>query len=150
LEATALLFVAYTGYGRVATLGEEIKNPARNIPKAVIATLALSFILYVTVAGVALSRVDGSGFYELTVESSAPLERIAALSGLPIIANLLAIGAITALLGVLLNLILGVSRVVFAMGRKRDLPDIFTRISVRSHVPTWSVLATGVLILVLV
>src|SRR5690606_37349219 len=50
LHGTALMFVAYTGYGRIATLGEEMREPGRNIPRAIIATLALSLLLYVSVA----------------------------------------------------------------------------------------------------
>jgi len=149
-EATALMFVAYTGYGRVATLGEEITDPVRNIPKAVIITLALSFGIYMCVAVVSIGAVGAEFFYSGTIGDAAPLKVIATSLGNPVVANLLALGAMTAMLGVLLNLVLGLSRVIFAMGRKADLPEFFAKIERRNHAPVLAILASGVVILGLV
>lgn len=149
-EAAALMFVAYTGYGRIATLGEEIHNPVRNIPKAITATLALSFLIYMLVAIVAVGAAGAERFYTATVNEAAPLEVIATLVGHPWIANVLAIGAMTAMLGVLLNLVLGLSRVVFAMGRKGDLPSFFSRVEPKHGTPIVGILTSGAIILALV
>jgi basic amino acid/polyamine antiporter, APA family len=149
-EAAALMFVAYTGYGRIATLGEEIADPVRNIPKAVIITLAISFALYLAVATVSIGVVGPSNFYNATIEETAPLEVIASIGGQPLVARILAVGAITAMLGVLLNLLLGVSRVIFAMSRKDDLPPFLASISRTSNIPHRSVMLTGGIILLLV
>lgn len=148
-EATALLFVAYTGYGRIATLGEEIKDPVRNIPKAISLTLTLTFFFYIAVAAVSLAAVGPGSFYELTVETAAPLEGVSRLMGQPLAARLLGVGAITAMLGVLLNLVLGISRVVYAMGKKGDLPALFASVEKRFQVPFWAIIFTGLVILCL-
>jgi APA family basic amino acid/polyamine antiporter len=116
--ATALVFVAYTGYGRIATLGEEVREPARTIPRAIVITLLATLVLYVLVAGAAIGRAGAPALAAATHSTSAPLEVIAPGWVQPIVA----VGAITAMLGVLLNLVLGISRVVLAMARRKDLP----------------------------
>lgn len=150
LEAAALLFVAYTGYGRIATLGEEIHDPVKNIPRAIIATLAISFLLYMLVAVVSVGAVGAERFYSATTEEAAPLEVIASLSGHPWAGGILAIGAMTAMLGVLLNLVLGLSRVVFAMGKRGDLPALFGKVEPRHKTPLAGVILSGLVILALV
>ena len=123
--ATALMFVAYTGYGRVATLGEEVKNPKIFIPRAIIATLIVSAILYVAVGLVAVGCVGADNLAQVAESQATPLEFTARTIGTPGLGTIVAIGACTSMLGVLLNLILGLSRVVFAMGKKGDLPPMF-------------------------
>lgn len=126
LHATALMFVAYTGYGRIATLGEEIRDPARNIPIAIIVTLVVTAVLYIAVVAVGVGVAGAADFYQATTEQAAPLEVIARGFGegpwTRAVVVLVSVGAITAMLGVLLNLILGLSRVALAMGRRGDLP----------------------------
>ncbi len=140
LHATALMFVAYTGYGRVATLGEEVRDPRRTIPRAIVATLVVTMLLYVAVGYVAVASVGSVRFAELTVTTAAPLEAIAQTFGVPGLGLLLAVGAITAMLGVLLNLILGLSRVLLAMGRRGDMPRAVARIDPRSATPAIAVI----------
>jgi len=123
-EACALLFVAYTGYGRVATLGEEVTEPARTIPRAVGVTLLFSFLIYVAVAAAALGAV-GLGF---GAGSGAPLEDVARAVGPGWLVPALSLGATAAMVGVTLNLVLGLSRVVLAMGRRGDLPAGLARL----------------------
>lgn len=120
LHAAALMFVAFTGYGRIATLGEEVLEPARTIPRAIIATLTISTLLYVGVAAVAVG-VAGSENLQAATKAAAPLE-VVARDFQYRVHWLVAIGAMTAMLGVLLNLLLGLSRVLFAMGRRGDMP----------------------------
>lgn len=146
LEASALMFVAYTGYGRIATLGEEVRHPRRIIPRAIIITLGASMLLYIGVGlvGVGAGGVEGFGIAGAT--NAAPLERVAALFGIPGVAPLLALGAITAMLGVLLNLILGLSRVALAMGRRGDLPASFGRLDASGSTPFVATIAVGLVI----
>jgi APA family basic amino acid/polyamine antiporter len=146
LHATALMFVAYTGYGRVATLGEEIRNPSKNIPRAIIATLVITMTVYVTVAFVAVGTVGASQLAMATSQTAAPLEFVAKAAGAPTVAWLVALGAITAMLGVLLNLVLGLSRVVLAMARRGDLPASFAELTSDSPSPRRAVLLVGGLI----
>ncbi len=145
LEASALMFVAYTGYGRIATLGEEITEPRRNIPKAILITLLLSAALYGAVGlVVALYPEAWSG-----MAASAPLETLAETWDNPLVAGAVTIGAVTAMVSVLLNLILGLSRVLLAMGRQGDMPPVFGRLSGPKASPRAAVIAVGVLIAVL-
>ncbi|KTD24758.1 amino acid ABC transporter system permease [Legionella lansingensis] len=145
--ATALMFVAYTGYARIATLGEEVKNPRRFIPRAIVITLIISALLYITVGSVAVGSVGASRLAAVTQSRATPLEIAATSIGTPGLSKLVALGACTAMLGVLLNLILGLSRVVLAMGRKRDLPPLFGHVSEEGRVPSAAVIGIGVVII---
>lgn len=149
-HAAALMFVAYTGYGRIATLGEEVREPARTIPRAIIVTLLTTMLLYTAVAIVAVGVAGAGTFATITADTSAPLELIAASYGIPGGGLLLGIGAITAMLGVLLNLILGLSRVLLAMGRRRDMPLAVARVSKTGRTPEVAVVTVGVLVAILV
>lgn len=145
LRATALLFVAFTGYGRIATLGEEVKAPSRTIPRAILVSLLLTSLLYSGVAAALLERLpslSGGAPGALT----APLVEVAASLPLPWLAPVVQVAAGTALIGVLLNLLLGLSRVVLAMARRRDLPERLARLDERGDSPRRAVLATGGLI----
>ncbi len=146
LHATALMFVAYTGYGRIATLGEEVREPRRTIPRAIIATLVLSMALYVAVGFVAIGAVGAGPFAAATAETAAPLEVVAHSLSVPGARWILAAGAMTAMLGVLLNLILGLSRVFLAMGRRGDMPRALAGLDDSGTTPRLAVLLTGAVI----
>ncbi len=151
LHASALMFVAYTGYGRIATMGEEAREPRKTIPKAMIVCLILTMLLYIAVAVVGIGAVGADVLGNATGQAkAAPLEvavRSVAGSGGAVV---LAIGAMTAMLGVLLNLILGLSRVLLAMGRRRDMPRILARLNQQQTTPYWAVLVVGGAIALLV
>jgi APA family basic amino acid/polyamine antiporter len=151
LQASALMFVAYTGYGRIATMGEEAKNPRVTIPRAMIVCLLLTMSLYITVAvvGIGAVGVDILGSQNQQIKT-APLEaavRSVAGSGASVV---LAIGAMTAMLGVLLNLILGLSRVWLAMGRRSDAPRFLARLNQQQTTPHYAVILVGATIALLV
>ncbi|MCP9293472.1 MAG: APC family permease [Planktothrix agardhii LY1] len=149
LQATALMFVAYTGYGRIATMGEEVKHPEKTIPQAIIITLLISMLLYL---GVALVAVGVLGSQELSLASltAAPLEQVANKFALPGSSLVITLGAMTAMLGVLLNLILGLSRVVFAMGKRHDMSRVLAQLNSTQTTPTFAVIAVGIAIALLV
>jgi APA family basic amino acid/polyamine antiporter len=138
-HATALIFVAYTGYGRIATLGEEVRDPARTIPRAMIVTLAATLVLYLAVITVAVGTLGAAG-----LATAAPLEAVAATFALPEVRHVVAFAAVTAMIGVLLNLLLGLSRVVLAMARRDDLPPALA--TVHRDSPRRATIATGVVI----
>lgn len=146
LQACALMFVAYTGYGRIATMGEEVREPRRNIPRAIIAVMIASALLYTAVGLGAVGAYGAASLGAATGKEAAPLETVLRALGHPAAALVVAVGAMTAMLGVLLNLILGLSRVVLAMGRRNDLPETFARIDRRGSTPTVAVIAVGVLV----
>jgi len=145
-QAVGLMFVAYTGYGRIATLGEEVKSPRKTIPIAVIATLGISMLLYFLVAMAALRNVDADTFSEFSRQGAAPLAMIALRFEFPGLAALMMVGALTAMLGVLLNLLLGLSRVLQAMGRRRDMPHGLSWVSQSTGVPWTATIAIAILI----
>jgi APA family basic amino acid/polyamine antiporter len=149
-HATALIFVAYTGYGRIATMGEEVRDPERVIPRAIVIALLACMALYIAVTLTAVGNVGAETLATITLDTSAPLEVIAAGFGLPGSGWLLTIGALCALLGVLLNLILGLSRMMLAMGRRRDMPVAVARVSKSGRTPEIAVVTVGVLIALLV
>ncbi|MEX1096055.1 MAG: APC family permease [Planctomycetales bacterium] len=146
LEACALMFVAYTGYGRIATLGEEIHEPRRSIPRAIVVTLLVTMVLYVSVGMVGVAAVGAEGFATTRTTPAAPLQVAARQFDVPGAATAVAIGAITAMLGVLLNLILGLSRVLLSMGRRRDMPALFGTVAGASSTPLPAVVAVGLAI----
>ncbi|KTD61847.1 APC family permease [Legionella spiritensis] len=143
LYATALMFVAYTGYGRIATMGEEVKEPASTIPKAIILTLIVSAVIYILVAVVAIGSVGSTQLATVTESRATPLEIAASTMNRPGVVILIAVGACTAMLGVLLNLILGLSRIVLAMGRQQDLPEPFAVVSNKHRTPVAAVIGIG-------
>jgi len=143
--ATALMFVAYTGYGRIATMGEEVKSPERTIPRAIVLTLIVSASLYVFVAIAAIATVGSDTLAGATGESATPLEVVARALDVPGLTLLVSVAAITAMLGVLLNLILGLSRVALAMGRRRDLPHVLSHLD-GSGSPVAAVTVVGIAI----
>lgn len=143
LNASALMFVAYTGYGRIATLGEEVREPRTTIPRAIITTLWVTAALYVAVALVGVGAVGADGLAAATAEQAAPLEVAARAFGVPGVPQVVALGAITAMLGVLLNLVLGLSRVLLAMGRRADVPRLFGRLDAAGTTPGPAVLMMG-------
>ena len=142
LEASALLFVAFTGYGRIATLGEEVTAPRKTIPRAIMMTLIVSTLLYLGIMLAGLAVLGADGFASVTEASAAPLQAMADVLRRPGLAQFVSFAAGLAMAGVLLNLILGLSRVAFAMGRGGDLPGRLARLSAGNE-PVLAVLAVG-------
>jgi APA family basic amino acid/polyamine antiporter len=149
LHATALMFVAYTGYARIATLGEEIEDPERSIPRAIVITLLATMALYVAVVAVAIGAVGADALAGATEQAAAPLEIVAREFAVPQVSHLVAIGAVTAMGGVLLNLLLGLSRVLLAMGRRGDMPSALSVVDAHGASPRRAVIVTGAGIAVL-
>jgi basic amino acid/polyamine antiporter, APA family len=150
LEASALMFVAYTGYGRIATLGEEVRDPATTIPRSIITALLVIMTLYVLVAIVGVGVIGAAALNAATEGNAAPLEVAAREFDLGIIAPLVAIGAMIAMLSVLLNLVLGLSRVLLAMGRRKDMPPETARLNADNTTPVVAVPVMGGVIAALV
>ncbi|TVQ50631.1 MAG: amino acid permease [Saprospirales bacterium] len=150
LYASALMFVAYTGYGRIATLGEEVKNPKKIIPKAIITAMGLIVLLYLLVTLAAIQVMGAEEFGNTIDGEAAPLVKVAEVLNVPLIQNIVALAAITAMLGVLLNLILGLSRVMLSMARRGDIPKSVANIRSKDQSPVRAVWITTVIIALLV
>ena len=145
LRGAALLFFAFTGYARIATLGGEVREPARLIPRAISLTLVIATLLYLAVAVVAI----GAAGAPMLAATSAPLEQAAGQFSSGLGLRLILVGGTSAMLGVLLSQLLGVSRMFYAMGERGDMPPLFTRLSGRG-VPLAGLLVTYVVIAVLI
>lgn len=146
LQAAGLLFFAFAGYARIATLGEEVVDPARTIPRAIPLALGLTLVLYAGVAAVALAAAGP----ERLATASAPLAAAVSGGSLAALAPAVQVGATVASLGVLLSLLAGVSRTAFAMAANRDLPAFLGAVHPRFRVPHRAELSVAVLVVALV
>ncbi|WP_255595868.1 APC family permease [Cellulomonas sp. C5510] len=146
LGSAGLLFFAFAGYARIATMGEEVRDPARTIPRAIQVALGLAVLVYAAVA-VALLTVLGP---ETTAASRAPLAALADASGLPGAGPVVRVGAAAAALGALLALVAGVSRTALAMAREGDLPRTLAAVHPGTRVPHHAEAALSVVVAVLV
>jgi basic amino acid/polyamine antiporter, APA family len=145
LQGAGLLFFAFAGYARVATLGEEVRDPARTIPRAVGLALGLTLAVYALVGAAALHALGPAGL----ARSAAPLSAVVAEAGWDRLVPVVTAGAAVATLGALLALVLGVSRTLFAMAREHDLPAALAAVHPR-QVPHRAVLSVGAAVVVLV
>ncbi|MGX1564227.1 APC family permease [Streptomyces sp. NPDC055506] len=142
LQAAGLLFFAFAGYARIATLGEEVRDPARTILRAIPLALGLTLIVY---AAVALAVLTALGPRALA-EATAPLSEAVRAAGAAWLAPVVRIGAAVAALGSLLALILGVSRTTLAMARDRHLPHVLAAVHPRYKVPHQAELLVGAVV----
>jgi APA family basic amino acid/polyamine antiporter len=133
------LFFAFAGYARIATLGEEVIDPKRTIPRAIPVALGITLLVY---AAVAVSALAGAGALELA-RAEAPLSAAVEAGGLAWSSPAVRVGATVASLGVLLSLIVGVSRTAFAMAENRDLPSFLAAVHPKYRVPHRAELAVG-------
>ncbi|WP_214368176.1 APC family permease [Pseudonocardia sp. H11422] len=145
LQAAGLLFFAFAGYARIATLGEEVREPRRTIPRAISLALGITLVVYASVA-VAVLTVLGPARLG---EAAAPLAEAVRAAGASWLVPVVGIGAAVASLGSLLALILGVSRTAFAMARDRQLPHVLAAVHPRIGVPHRAELAVGAAVVVL-
>jgi APA family basic amino acid/polyamine antiporter len=146
LQAAGLLFFAFAGYARIATLGEEVRDPARTIPRAIALALGVTVAVYALVAVAALYAIGADGL----ANSSAPLRSAVEAGDLHWFAPAVGFGAGVAALGALLALLLGVSRTALAMARDRHLPSGLAAVHPRYQVPHRAQLAVAAVVVVLV
>ncbi|MEE2034018.1 APC family permease [Rhodococcus chondri] len=144
LQAAGLLFFAFAGYARIATLGEEVRDPARTIPRAIPSALGITLVVYVAVAVAVLSVLGADGLADAT----APLSEAVRAAGVEWLVPVVGGGAAVAALGSLLALILGVSRTTLAMARDRHLPHALSVIHPRFQVPHRAELVVGLVVAV--
>lgn len=144
LQSAGLLFFAFAGYARIATLGEEVRDPARTIPRAIPRALGLAVAVYAVVAVTLLTTLGPAG----VAATEAPLaEAVAATSWAgPVVRA----GAAVAALGALLALIAGVGRTTLAMAREADLPSSLAAVHPRHRVPHRAEMALAVVVCALV
>jgi basic amino acid/polyamine antiporter, APA family len=146
LQSAGLLFFAFAGYARIATMGEEVRNPERTIPRAILTALTMTVLIYLAVALSILVVLGPDGI----AASPAPLAAAVDAAGW-VWANLpVRLGAAAAALGALLALIAGVGRTTLAMARNDDLPRWLAAVHERHRVPHHAEITVGGLICVLI
>jgi basic amino acid/polyamine antiporter, APA family len=146
LQAAGLLFFAFAGYARIATLGEEVRDPEHTIPKAIPLALGITVVLY---AAVGLASLLAAGPDALAA-STAPVATAVKLAGAAWAEPVVRVGAAVASLGALLALIAGIGRTSLAMARHGDLPAWLAAVHPRHRVPGHAELAVAGVVSVLV
>jgi basic amino acid/polyamine antiporter, APA family len=142
LQAGGLLFFAFAGYARIATLGEEVRDPAHTIPRAIPLALVITLVVYATIAVLSLMVVGPDAL----AASDAPLSTVADAGSFAWAVPVVRIGAAVASLGVLLSLLVGVSRTSFAMASERDLPRWLDAVHPNRKVPHHAELAVAAVV----
>ena len=146
LQSAGLLFFAFAGYARIATMGEEIRDPQRTLPRAILTALTMAVLIYLAVAVSILVVLGPDG----VAASPAPLAAAVDAAGW-VWANLpVRLGAAAAALGALLALIAGVGRTTLAMARNDDLPRWLAAVHERHRVPHHAEITVAGLICVLI
>ncbi|WBQ05175.1 APC family permease [Kribbella sp. CA-293567] len=146
LQSAGLLFFAFAGYARIATMGEEVKDPSRAIPRAIPIALGITVVIYLLIGASALT-VAGP---DRLAASANPLTTAVDAAGVPAAAVVVTIGGAVASLGALLALIAGVGRTTLAMARNRDLPTWLAAVHPRFHVPHHAEIALAVVVSLLI
>ena len=146
LQGAGFLFFAFAGYARIATLGEEVKEPSRTIPRAIATALAVALLVYASVAIALLTVLGPDG----TAMTTAPVAAAAAAAGTGWLEPLVRLAAVVAALGSLLSLLLGVSRTTLAMARDGHLPHSLAAVHPRFRGPHHAEITVGAVVLVVV
>ncbi|MFF3028676.1 APC family permease [Microbacterium sp. NPDC057944] len=145
LQGAGLLFFAFAGYARIATMGEEVVDPARTIPRAIVLALGGAVLVYALVAVVTLLVLGADA-----ATTAAPLAEIVSRSGWDGAVPLVRVAAATASLGALLALLTGIGRTTLAMAREADLPRFLSAVDERWHVPRRAEIVVGAVVIVIV
>jgi len=140
------IFFAYGGFARVAVVAEEVKDAKRNVPRAILLSLAVSTIFYLLVGIVAVGLVGASRLKN----SNSPLTEAISISGSAAAVHIVSAGGLLATASVLLTSILGVSRMAYAMARRKELPQALGRLHPKYNSPYHSTWIVGALMTLLV
>jgi len=146
LSGAFYIFFAYGGFARVAVVAEEVKDAKHNVPRAIIISLVISTLVYIFVGLVAVGLI---GTPELA-KSNSPLTDAIGITGNPLAVYTVSVGGLIATASVLLTSILGVSRMAYAMARRKDLPQTLEKLHPKYNTPYYSVVIFGTLIVMLV
>jgi APA family basic amino acid/polyamine antiporter len=146
LQSAGLLFFAFAGYARIATMGEEVRDPERTIPRAILTALTITVLIYLVV-GVSILMVLGPAG---VASGPAPLAAAVDAAGWAWASPPVRLGAAAAALGALLALIAGVGRTTLAMARHDDLPNWLAAVHDRHRVPHHAEVAVAGLVCVLI
>jgi APA family basic amino acid/polyamine antiporter len=142
------IFFAYGGFARATVIAEEVKDAKRNVPRAIILSLAVSTVVYVLVGVVAVGLVGSNGL--APTNTNSPLTFAIGATGSSVAMQIVSFGGLVATASVLLTTVLGVSRMAFSMARRGDLPKTLNLLSARFGTPYASIWIVGVVMALLV
>ena len=145
LQGAGLLFFAFAGYARIATMGEEVVDPARTIPRAIALALGGAVAVYTLVAITVIVVLGGDA-----ATSTTPLADVAAATGWQALTPVIRVAAAAASLGALLALLTGIGRTTLAMAREQDLPRFLAKIDERWQVPRRAEIAIALIVVLIV
>ncbi|MBY6539283.1 APC family permease [Rhodococcus sp. BP-349] len=146
LQSAGILFFAFAGYARIATLGEEVRDPARTIPRAVVGALACAVVIYAAVAVMLLHVLGADALARSTAPVAAAMDAVGAHWAGPVVR----VGASAAALGALLGLIAGIGRTTMAMAREGDMPRYLAHVDERRSVPRAAEITVAAVVVVVV
>lgn len=141
LQGAGFIFFAFLGFGRIAMLGEEVRNPNRTLPLSILLSFATSAVIYVLTGLAATGLQD----YRLLAQSDSPIADAAGVIGVPALVGVVSLGALIATISVLLTTLIGLSRVSFAMARNGQIPKPIAKIHSKFGTPYVSILIMGTL-----
>jgi len=139
------IFFAYGGFARVAVIAEEVKDAKRTVPRAILLSLVISTIFYMLVGVVAVGLIGASNL----AESNSPLTEAISTTGSTAAVYIISAGGLLATASVLLTSVLGVSRMAYAMARRKDLPQALSKLHKKYNTPYYSVWIIGFLMTLL-
>lgn len=145
LQGAGFIFFAFLGFGRIAMLGEEVRNPNRTLPLSILLSFATSAVIYVLTGLTATGLQD----YRLLAQSNSPIADAAGTIGAPALVGIVSFGALVATVSVLLTTLIGLSRVSFAMARNGQIPKAIAKIHPRFGTPYVAILIMGTLMAIL-
>ncbi len=146
LQSAGMMFFAFAGYARLATLGEEVISPEKTIPNAIITSLGIALIVYLAVIVTTLISVDS----HILESSKSPLTLVVQSSKYSYMAPLIQIGASIACLGALMSLLAGISRTVYAMALNSDLPKVLSKVHPKYKTPHVAEVAVALVIVAII
>jgi APA family basic amino acid/polyamine antiporter len=146
LQSAGLLFFAFAGYARLATLGEEVRDPSVTIPRAIPLALGITVTVYAAVFGSALLAAGP----KTIAEAPAPLIAAVQAGSLDFVAPLVSVGGAIAASGVLLSLLAGVSRTTLSMARRRELPGFLAAVHPKFRTPYRAEVVTAAIVIAIV
>ncbi|EDK33121.1 amino acid permease [Clostridium kluyveri] len=144
-SGASIIFFAYIGFDAVSTAAEEVKNPQKDLPRGIIASLIICTVLYIVVSAILTGMVPYLKFKETAAPVAFALQQVGITWG----SALVAVGAICGLTSVLLVMMFGQTRVLFAMSRDGLLPKVFGHVDSKFHTPLRSTLLVGIVTMII-
>ncbi|CAB1247381.1 branched-chain amino acid transporter or methylthioribose-degradation metabolite exporter [Clostridiaceae bacterium BL-3] len=140
----SVIFFAYIGFDAVSTAAEEVKDPQKDLPKGIISSLIICTVLYIVVSAILTGMVPYLKFKETAAPVAFALQQVGINWG----SALVSVGAICGLTSVLIVMMFGQTRILFAMSRDGLLPKVFGHVNLKFHTPVKSTLLVGIITMV--